>query len=121
MTEIYDPNAINEGEAIRATAAAIKHIQQEIAKKGHGIGVRLATSKTGCNGYAYEVDIIETVNNDEKQFNVGENIIIAVPNKDWDLLKGTQLDYVREGINFKFVYENPNQSGACGCGESFSV
>ncbi|MCW5588487.1 MAG: iron-sulfur cluster assembly accessory protein [Legionellales bacterium] len=116
----YDPKNIHPQEAITATPAAIQHLQQQIAKKGEGIGIRLATKRSGCNGYSYVIDIINAVAEDDKQFHL-DNLVVAISPLDWPLLKGTKLDYIRDGLNFRFVYENPNQSGACGCGESFNI
>ncbi len=120
-TQSYDPNQVNPGEEVTMTQKALDHIRHEISKQGHGIGIRLGTKKSGCNGYAYVIDIIDEIKTNEFQFVIANDMTLVVDKKDWSLVKGTQLDYVREGINHKLMYRNPNETGSCGCGESFSV
>jgi iron-sulfur cluster assembly protein len=119
--QIYDPKQINPEDAITLTDSAVRHIQHTLQKRGAGIGIRLSTKKAGCNGYKYHIDVIEQAQADDHVFDVAPGIQVIVSLHDFPLLKGTQLDYVREGLNAHFVYHNPNQSGSCGCGESFSV
>lgn len=106
--------------AITMTAAAMTHVDKQLKKQGHGIGVRLGIKKSGCSGYAYVVTLIDEVNQDEATFSVGKELIIAVANQDLPLLQGTEIDYVKEGLNQHFKFNNPNEKASCGCGESVS-
>ncbi len=119
-TQHYDPKQINPGDEITASAKALKHIQREITKH-HGIGIRFGTKKSGCSGNSYIVDVIQEKNTDDFAFELGNNVKVYVSSKDWPLLKGTCFDYIQEGLNHRLIFKNPNETGSCGCGESFSV
>lgn len=120
MSEVkyFDPQ---EQPAIVTTMAAQQHIQKTIEKQGHGIGIRFSTKKAGCSGYKYIIDIIDTAEPDDKVFPLGEDLAIYVSEKSYPYLKGMQIDYVQSGLNKQFVFHNPNATGSCGCGESFTV
>lgn len=106
---------------ITLTEAAIFHVQKQLEKQGHGVGLRFGVKKSGCSGYAYQVDLIDTPKEDEKVIPVNDKLIVAVPNKDLPVLQGTEIDYIKEGVNQRFQFNNPNETASCGCGESFSV
>ena len=67
------------------------------------------------------VDYVDESNPDDYVFQTDSQIIICVDPKVFPMVKGTQIDYVRKGLNATFVYNNPNVTGACGCGESFTL
>ena len=114
---LRNPNAL---QPITLSAAALEQVSKELKKRGSGIGIRLHLQTAGCSGYMYKLNIIdETVAEDDYCFD-GE-INIYVEKKSYPLLKGTEIDFVREGLNQIFKYKNPNETGACGCGESFTV
>ncbi len=106
--------------AITMTPAAVKHVAGYLEKRGHGEGVRLAVRTTGCSGMAYVLEFVDDV---EAQDNVFEasGIKVVVDPKSLIYLDGTELDYVREGLNEGFQFNNPNVRNECGCGESFNV
>lgn len=106
---------------ISMTDAAIKHIQNQLKKQGHGIGLRFGTKKSGCSGFAYLVDLIDAVNDNDKVFEVADNLVLVVAHKDLPILQGTEIDYIKDGVNQRFQFNNPNETASCGCGESFTV
>lgn len=107
-------------QALSFTPAAIKQIKKEMEKYAHPIGIRLHLKKAGCSGYMYRLEIIETqVDADDLYFQ--QELDIYVAKKDYPLLKGTSIDFVKEGLNYIFKYSNPNEKGSCGCGESFTT
>lgn len=106
---------------ITITDAAVHHFQKQIKKQGHGVGVRFGVKKSGCSGFAYQIDLIDVTNQDDKIFPLAENLVLAVANKDLPVLQGTEIDYIKEGLNQRFRFNNPNETASCGCGESFSV
>jgi iron-sulfur cluster assembly accessory protein len=112
---LFDPNQ-QQIEPLTLTPAAIAHIKS-FGKKG----IRLVIKKTGCSGYAYHVEIFEEQQTEDHIFPLEDGLSIAVPKTFLDLVKGTRIDYVHEGLNSGFRFYNPNQKGACGCGESFTV
>lgn len=106
--------------AITLTESAAKQIEKQLEKRGSGLGLKLGVKPSGCSGFAYVLDYAdEKAEND----NVFEQFGVKVIVNDDDLAKldGIELDYAREGINEAFKFNNPNVTGQCGCGESFSV
>jgi len=106
---------------ITITDAAMQHLQKQIAKQGHGVGLRFGVKKSGCSGFAYQIDLIDATNQDDRVFPLANNLVLAVANKHLPILQGTEIDYIKEGINQRFQFNNPNETASCGCGESFSV
>ncbi len=105
---------------IGLTETAKKHIEQQLEKNQQSQGVRLSVDKTGCSGLSYVFSFVKEINDKDKHFEV-EGIHIYVDIEAYPFLKGSIIDYVKEGLNYKFSFDNPNQTGVCGCGESFTV
>lgn len=106
--------------AVTLTEAAAKHVNNFIAKRGKGIGLRLGVRTSGCSGMAYKLEFVDEVGGDDEVFEC-HGVKIIVDQKSMPYLDGTELDFVREGLNEGFKFNNPNTKGECGCGESFSV
>lgn len=106
--------------AITLTDNAADRVRSFLAKRGTGIGLRLGIKKTGCSGYAYVVNYADEIGAEDVVFDTSD-VKIIVDRKSLELIDGTEVDYVREGLNEAFKFRNPNASGECGCGESFSV
>lgn len=84
------------------------------------MGLRVGIKKTGCSGYAYLVDYVDAIRTDDEVFDQ-EGIKVVVDRESLKLIDGTEVDFVKQGINEAFKFRNPNVKGECGCGESFSV
>lgn len=122
MTEISRFNPLDEvPTALTLTANAVAHTKKAIEKQGFGKGLRLEIKQTGCSGYAYLVSILDEPHLDEYVFTVQDGLLITVAKQFLDLVQGTCIDYTQEGLNSGFRFQNPNQKGVCGCGESFWV
>ena len=106
--------------AISLTQPAADRVQNHLDTRGRGIGLRLGVTTTGCNGFAYVIDYADEVAADDVIFE-DRGIQVVVDRKSLELLDGTEVDFVKEGLNEAFSFRNPNVSGECGCGESFSV
>ena len=105
---------------ISMTAAAAKHVQRSIDGRGKGAGIRLGVRTTGCSGLAYVLEFVDELVGEDQVFeNFGVKLIIDP--KSLVYLDGTELDFVREGLNEGFKFNNPNVRGECGCGESFNI
>lgn len=91
-----------------------------IERRGKGVGVRLGVKTTGCSGMAYVMEFVDTIDDGDQIFD-DQGVKIVVNAKSLVYLDGTQLDYVREGLNEGFKFTNPNEKNRCGCGESFNV
>lgn len=107
--------------AIELTENAARHIESMLQKRGHGLGLRLGTRKSGCTGFAYVVDYADEIKNDDRVFE-SLGIKVVINEKSLTLLDGIQLDYLKNNaINQGFEFNNPNVRDMCGCGESFNV
>lgn len=106
--------------AVSITQNAAHRVRAFMAKRGHGVGLRIGVKKTGCSGYAYLIDYADSVDPDDVVFEE-HGIKVVVDRKSLELIDGTRVDFVKEGINEAFKFRNPNVKGECGCGESFSV
>lgn len=107
--------------AVELTSNAANHVQAMLEKRGHGLGLRLATRKSGCSGFAYVVEYADAQNEDDLVFE-SHGVKVVVDKKSLPALDGTEVDYIRtNAINQGFEFRNPNIKDACGCGESFSV
>ena len=106
--------------AIHVTERAAKQIQNQLQKRGSGIGLRLGVKTAGCSGYAYVLEYADEQAADEVVFDQYD-VKVLVKQSDLDKLDGIELDYAKEGFNEAFKFNNPNVKATCGCGESFSV
>ncbi|HEV6966034.1 MULTISPECIES: HesB/IscA family protein [Roseateles] len=106
--------------SISVTPKAATQIRKALAKRGGGMGLRVAVKTSGCSGYAYALEFADAAAADDLAFE-SEGVQLLVEARSLPLLDGTQLDWVREGLNEGFKFSNPNASATCGCGESFAV
>ena len=106
--------------AISLTPAAADRVRHFLSERGHGVGLRLGIRKTGCSGYAYVVNYADAVEPGDRVFD-SHGVQVLVDPDSLRLIDGTEVDFVRQGLNEAFRFRNPNVSGECGCGESFSV
>ena len=105
---------------ITLTEAAARHVASQLANRGKGLGIRLAVTTSGCSGMAYVLEFVDEPSPEDQVFE-GHGIKVFVDPKSLAYLDGTELDYVREGLNEGLQFRNPNVSAECGCGESFTV
>ena len=106
--------------SITITERAAQHVSNFIAKRGKGIGLRLGVRTTGCSGMAYKLEFADTEQEGDLSFE-SNGVRVFVDPKSLPYLDGTELDFVREGLNEGFKFNNPNVKNTCGCGESFNV
>ncbi len=106
--------------AISLTQSAATRVRDFLAKRGRGVGLRIGVRRTGCSGYAYLIDYADSVEPDDVVFDES-GVKVIVDNKTLGLIDGTEVDFVKDGLNEAFKFRNPNVKGECGCGESFSV
>jgi iron-sulfur cluster assembly protein len=103
------------------TSAAQKHILMYLAKTPGSKGIRFSVKKTGCSGLSYVIKYIDVQHVEDIILPINDDYIMCLDKKSYPFLKGTEVDYVKQGLNYQFVFRNPNQTGQCGCGESFTV
>lgn len=105
---------------ITLSEAAARHVQKSLVKRGQGVGLRLAVKTSGCSGLAYAIEFADALQPEDIQF-ASHGVTLLVDPRSLPFLDGTELDFVREGLNEGFKFNNPNVKSACGCGESFGV
>ena len=99
---------------------AAKHVSNYLAKRGKGFGIRLGVRTSGCSGMAYKLEFVDEQQAEDLVFE-SHGVNVVVDPKSLPYIDGTELDFVREGLNEGFKFNNPNVKDACGCGESFNV
>jgi len=107
-------------QIVSFTENAIRHFETKLKEKPGSI-VRLSTKPSGCTGYAYVLDYAEHPEQTDTTIDVSETLTFAVSSEAIDLVRNTEIDYVKEGINGLIKFNNPNVVNECGCGESFNV
>ena len=114
--ETFDPKV-----EITLTDTAISHIVKELHKTPEKTGLRFFLETSGCSGFMYETALCESPEESDRVFDISNDLKLFVPNKDIPLLNGTVIDFITVGLNSMLQFNNPNVTGECGCGESFSV
>jgi iron-sulfur cluster assembly protein len=106
--------------AISLTSSAAERVRSYLVQRGKGLGLRVGVRKTGCSGYAYVIDYADSIDATDAVFeDAGVRVIVDA--KSLELIDGTEVDFVKDGLNEAFRFRNPNVKGECGCGESFNV
>jgi len=114
----YDPN---EAASVSMTEAAITHIRKQLQKNTKMAGVRLAVKKSGCSGFKYDIEFVEQASDGDQVIDVADDVKLFVAADAKAYVRGTEIDYTKEGLNSTIKFNNPNAKDLCGCGESFSV
>lgn len=105
---------------ISLTPAAADRVRNFLTRRGHGVGLRLGVKKTGCSGFAYVVNYADDVSSSDVVFEQ-QGVKVIVDRDSLGFIDGTEVDFVKQGLNEAFRFRNPNVKGECGCGESFTV
>ncbi|MFM2056189.1 MAG: hypothetical protein RLY71_574 [Pseudomonadota bacterium] len=105
---------------VTVTPKAATKIRKALDSRGGGVGLRIAVKTSGCSGYAYALEFADVAAPEDLSFD-SEGVTVLVDAKSLPMVDGTQLDWVREGLNEGFKFNNPNAAATCGCGESFTV
>ena len=100
--------------------AALARARRYLADRQDAAGLRIAVKRTGCSGWGYTVDIAERQAEDDTVFEQ-DGVRLLVDATSLPLIAGTEVDFVRDGLNHQFVFRNPNAVAECGCGESFTT
>jgi iron-sulfur cluster assembly protein len=106
--------------SVSLTPSAAERVRSFLAKRGSGVGLRLGVKKTGCSGFAYVVNYADEVAASDVVFE-DQGVKVIVDSDSLRYVDGTEIDFVRQGLNEAFKFRNPNVRGECGCGESFNV
>ena len=106
--------------AVTLTTAAVERVRQFLAETPGGIGLRFGVKKSGCSGWAYLIEIATDARADEQVFEYG-GVALRVDQESLAQVDGTEIDFVKQGLNQQFVFRNPRVAAECGCGESFTT
>lgn len=107
-------------DSIKITPAAADHFHRQLEQSGNK-GLRISLKKSGCSGYKYDMAEIDTPVEGDIQLSTENGIEIYIDPADALALRGAEIDYIREGLNYTLRFHNPNATDACGCGESFNI
>lgn len=99
---------------------AAHQIRRVLEERGHGLGLRVSVKPSGCSGYSYVLDFADEAAASDVSFEE-HGVRVFVDPEALEMLDGSEVDYVSEGLNRFFRFNNPNVKDECGCGESFSV
>ncbi|HXR19927.1 MAG TPA: iron-sulfur cluster assembly accessory protein [Steroidobacteraceae bacterium] len=105
---------------ISLSESAAERVRSRLASRGHGLGLRVGVKPSGCSGYSYVVDYADEARADDRIFE-SRGVKLFVDGASLAAIEGTHIDFVRQGINESFRFNNPNVRAECGCGESFTV
>ncbi len=112
----YRPGEVSVSMTNAAQAQARKEILSEGAR-----GLRLSVKPSGCSGFKYVLDFVHEPATNDRAIHVSDDITVFVDEESIPIVNGVEMDYVTEGVNSTFRFRNPNATGECGCGESFTV
>jgi len=105
---------------VTLSESAARHVSNFIAKRGKGFGIRLGVKTSGCSGMAYKLEFVDQTDDEDEVFE-SHGVKVVIDPKSLAYLDGTELDFVKEGLNEGFKFNNPNVKDQCGCGERFNV
>jgi iron-sulfur cluster assembly protein len=106
--------------SVSLTPAAVDRARQYIAQQPGGAGLRFGVRKNGCSGFAYVVDVAAGAGEGDTVVEAG-GVSVFIDAFSLPHVAGTEIDFVRRGLNQEFVFRNPQATGECGCGESFTT
>lgn len=106
--------------SVSLTESAANRVTSFLANRGKGVGLRLGVRTSGCSGMAYVLEFADVINEDDVVFE-DHGVKVIIDGKSIVNLDGTEVDFVKEGLNEGFKFNNPNVNSECGCGESFHV
>lgn len=106
---------------ITLTAAAIEHIRAQLASLPAAKGLRFGVKASGCSGWEYQLLPAENTQADDIIVKVDNDLNVFIDPISIPYIQGTEIDFVKQGLNRQFRFNNPNIDSECGCGESFSV
>ena len=105
---------------IIVTPAAAQYITNALTRRKHGVGIRIGVRTTGCSGLAYQLEYVDSPLPEDIHYET-QNVHVWLDPKSLAYIKGTTLDFVKNGLNQGLEFKNPNERDRCGCGESFRV
>ena len=115
--ETYNPETTNP---VSFSESAIAHLTNQVESKS-AKGILFNVREAGCSGFKYLLELAFEIEDNTHSFDLSEHLKLYVKPEIMSLIRGTQVDYIQEGVNRRLDFKNPNATASCGCGESFSV
>ena len=110
-----------KSELVTVTPAAAAHFRSRLEGRGYA-GVRISVRESGCTSFKYVLDEVESSGaQGDVAIDLDNGVTLFLEPAALSFLRGTEIDYAREGVNRTLRFNNPNVTAECGCGESFSV
>jgi iron-sulfur cluster assembly protein len=106
--------------AMTLTERAATQIRRQLDKRGSGIALRIGIKKVGCTGLAHTFELADEIGVGEHSF-LSNGALLLVNAEALEVLDGSHIDFVTDGLKQSFKFDNPNVDNQCGCGESFNV
>jgi len=107
---------------ISLTPLAAEKVQQQLERRGKGLGIRVGVKTTGCSGLAYVLEYVDSTPVTRDQFVYESNgVKVWVDGRSMPYIDGITMDWQKKGLNEGFEFINPNERDRCGCGESFRI
>lgn len=107
-------------QPVALTEKAAEHVRKFLAHEPDKDVLRIRVKPSGCSGYRYVLELADKLEAHDRVFE-SHGVKVAVDDKSYAFVAGMELDYVREGLNERLKFHNPNVTSTCGCGESFGV
>ena len=109
-------------ELITLTPEAINQIKKLLSNAPNGAdSLVVGVDKSGCSGYAYKLDFANSSELSNYEIVKQDGIKVLIDPKATMFILGSTMDYRVDKLSSRFVFDNPNEKGTCGCGESFSI
>ncbi len=115
--ETYNPST---KIPVTFTESAIAHLSRQVEVKS-AKGILFNVREAGCSGFKYLLELAFEIEEGTQSFDLSDQLKLYVKPEIMALIRGTQVDYIQEGVNHRLDFKNPNATASCGCGESFSV
>ncbi len=106
--------------AITLAPAALERVKGFLADTPGALGLRFGVKRTGCSGWGYVVDLARDQREGDA-ISEQDGVRVYVDADSQALVDGTEIDFLKQGLNEQFVFRNPNVAAECGCGESFTT
>src|SRR5690606_18790664 len=100
----FDPGA----PVVSVSPAALQHFESKLAVDGKYKLLRLSTAPSGCSGHAYVLDMVEVPEAEDELVKASDTLQLAIDKKAVNILRGTEIDLVVEGVNRVVKFNNPN-------------
>lgn len=108
-------------QLLSLTSAAVDRIRHLVETQGNGApGIQIGVRTAGCSGMSYTIDFVETIEPNAELIEA-DGVKVVIDPKAVSYLAGTEMDFVQDKLGAAFKFNNPNEAGRCGCGESFTV